>query len=70
MKSSFDDLPDSAIAPFPTVKAVTGKSRPTIWRWGQAGLFPLPVKIGPNSVGWNVGELRAWLRERSQQRTA
>lgn len=34
----------------------------SIWRWVKAGRFPSPVKIGPNTTAWRVGDLRAWLR--------
>jgi hypothetical protein len=27
-------------------------NRMTAWRWIEAGLFPPPVDLGPNSVAW------------------
>lgn len=55
--------------PFREVSQLTGgKSRSTIWRWVNSGLFPKPYQIGPNSVGWKESELSEWLE--SQQQTA
>lgn len=46
------------------VLRITGVSAATTWRWCKAGIFPSPVKLGPNSVGWREGDLRAWLESR------
>ena len=35
------------------------KSRVQIWRDVRAGLFPPPVEIGPNSIGWFEDEVDA-----------
>ena len=50
------------------VLRLTGKSYVTLWRWMQAGAFPAPIRLGPNSVGWIEGEVQAWLEERKQDR--
>ncbi|MCY4645352.1 MAG: AlpA family transcriptional regulator [Gammaproteobacteria bacterium] len=42
----------------------TGLSRSTIRRWVARGLFPRPVKLGENVVGWIEAEIDAWIRER------
>ena len=42
----------------------TGLSRSTIRRWVARGLFPQPVKLGENVVGWIEAEIDAWIRER------
>jgi predicted DNA-binding transcriptional regulator AlpA len=44
----------------PAVLAKTGLSYPTIYRKMQAGDFPQPVQLGPNSVGWIEEEIDAW----------
>jgi prophage regulatory protein len=40
----------------------SGLSFPTIWRKIQAGTFPKPVQLGPNSVGWVEEEFEAWAK--------
>lgn len=42
------------------LELMTGKSYPTLHRMMKAGAFPLPVKLGPNSVGWFLDEVQAW----------
>jgi prophage regulatory protein len=32
----------------------------TIWRWTAAGCFPAPVKIGPGSTRWRLGDIEEW----------
>jgi len=54
-------LPPIGFTPIHTVCAVTTKSKPTIYRWIKNGTFPAPVRLGPNSVGFRVEEIRAWL---------
>lgn len=55
----FDRLPDSAHIGIFTVCTLTGKSRATIYRWIQLGLFPPARKIGPGTTNhWTVGEIR------------
>jgi prophage regulatory protein len=49
---------------WPDVKPITGnKHRATVWRWVKAGLFPAPVKIGPNSVAWKEHEIEEWAED-------
>ena len=38
-----------------------GKSNTTLWRWWNKGLFPAPVKIGPNSIGFRESEIKEWV---------
>ena len=42
-----------------TILELTGKSRPTIYRWVKAGDFPGPYKIGGSSL-WKISEYMAW----------
>jgi len=49
---------------WPAVHQKTKKSRPQAWRDIRAGLFPSPVQIGPNSVGWYSDEIDAWVASR------
>ncbi len=43
----------------PAVKQLTGKSRSTLYRDIQRGLFTKPVKIGGDSSAWPVSETEA-----------
>ncbi|MDE2368513.1 MAG: AlpA family phage regulatory protein [Burkholderiales bacterium] len=54
----FDTLPDAAHVRLPIVCALYAISAPTAWRWVKAGRLPAPIKLGPNTTGWNVGALR------------
>ena len=38
--------------------------RSTIYRLMRAGLFPLPIRVGPRAVRWPEHELTAWLARR------
>ena len=55
---NFDSLPDSARADFGAVQRLTGKSRPTVYRWVKAGILPKPAKTPTGSVSWKVGDVR------------
>ncbi len=44
------------------VMKLTRRSRPTIYRWGKAGIFPKPYRIG-GSIAWKRSEYDAWARE-------
>ena len=48
----------------PEVINKTGRSSTTIWRDVRKGLFPAPIEIGPNAVGWWASEIEAWLASR------
>lgn len=56
--AQFDSLPDSAHVRLPIVAALNGISAPTVWRWVKTGRLPQPSKLGPNTTGWRVGDLR------------
>ncbi len=47
-------------------KAVGDKSRRTIYRWIEEGIFPKPVPIGPNSIAWPESVIRTWIEEKKQ----
>ena len=51
----------------PEILALTGLSRASIYNLVGAGTFPVPLKLGPQAVGWLQSEVRGWLatRERS-----
>ena len=59
--AQFDFLPDSAHVRLPVVVAWRGSSPASVWRHVKAGILPKPVKLGPNTTAWLVGDLRAAL---------
>ena len=54
----FDTLPESAHVRLPVVAALHSVGPATVWRWVKSGRLPPPVKLGPNTTAWRVGELR------------
>jgi prophage regulatory protein len=41
-----------------------GISGTTLFRWVRAGLFPKPLRLGPNTVGWLEADIDAWLESK------
>jgi prophage regulatory protein len=41
----------------PEMLEKVGQSYASVWRQMQAGTFPQPVQLGPNSVGWLESEI-------------
>lgn len=56
--AEFDRLPDAAYVRLPVVMALFACSDETVRRRVKAGAIPAPVKLGPRSTAWKVGELR------------
>ena len=52
------------LSPKDTRSAVGNPDRKTIWNWVQKNLFPEPVQIGPNRIGWYADEIEKWLENR------
>ncbi len=46
------------------VKEITGLSRTTIWRLERKGEFPSRVALSEKSVGWRLGDIEQWIRNR------
>ena len=46
------------------VLALIGCSKATLARWRQAGRFPQPVELGPNSLAWRREDVEAWIASR------
>lgn len=44
----------------PEVRCRYGISSATLYRWIRVGLFPRPVRLGPNTVGWRVSDLEVF----------
>jgi len=55
---NFDALPESARLDIGVIKALTCKSRATIYRWIAAGILPKPHKLGATHNYWTAGEIR------------
>ena len=47
----------------PEVEAVTHLSRASIYSKIKAGNFPLPVRLGSNSVAWHAEDIDRWIAE-------
>lgn len=73
---SFDDLADSAfIRASHLVRDPKNPQRTvplqisiaTLWRWCNDPVmgFPQPLKLSAGVTAWKVGEVRAWLKARS-----
>ena len=60
-QDDFDHLPDSAFVRLPTVATLWATSPSNVWRKVKAGQIPQPVKLGPQTTAWRVGDLRAAL---------
>ena len=48
----------------PQLTELLGVHRTTLWRWEQAGAFPLRRSFGPNTVGWYESEIMEWVKGR------
>ena len=51
----------------PVVQKKTGKSRTQRWRDIRKGVFPAPIELGPNSIGWFEDEIDQWLATRTRR---
>lgn len=58
----FDTLPDAAYVRLPVVAVIFATSPSNVWRWAQKGILPKPRRLAGRTTAWNVGELRAALR--------
>ena len=52
----------------PTVKAITGLSRSTIYLRMSEGSFPRQVNLGSRAVGWMASEIDHWIEEKLASR--
>lgn len=43
------------------VVGYVGLSRSTVYRLMKLDQFPAPIRLGPNSIGWDAADLDAWL---------
>ncbi|MGS0497016.1 helix-turn-helix transcriptional regulator [Pseudoalteromonas mariniglutinosa] len=47
---------------------ITGLSRSTVYRFMSAGVFPMKVELGGNSVAWIESEVEEWISEKIGKR--
>ena len=59
--SSFDTLPNEAVVDLKTVRALSSRSKTSIYRDIAAGRLSKPIRIGPQAVRWRVGNVREYL---------
>ena len=45
----------------PEVEAVTGLSRSAIYLKMRCGDFPVPIRLGPNSIAWRSSDIDEWI---------
>ena len=50
------------------VKAMSGLSRTTIYRFMSINEFPKQIKLGPKSSGWLIDEVDEWIKRQIQIR--
>ncbi len=49
-----------------TVMKRCGIKKTSIYTKMQKGVFPRPVKLGPNSIAWRSDEIEAWIESRER----
>ena len=47
-----------------TLTAIGSPNRKSVYNWVRKGVFPEPVQVGPNKIGWYEDEVAAWLDSR------
>jgi prophage regulatory protein len=46
------------------VLEITAQKQATWYRYMKLGLAPKSVKLGPNTVGWRLSDIKRWLETR------
>lgn len=57
-------MPIEQILRRPTVEAITGLSRSTLYEMMSEGRFPKPIRLGRRAVGWLQRDIAHWLETR------
>jgi prophage regulatory protein len=68
MQTTFEPSTGRQVLRAADVARVTGLHRVTIYRRMARGLFPKPIRLGPNSVGWLRDEIDDWFVARIAER--
>ena len=48
------------------VRAKTGLSRASVYKYMEQGLFPRQRHLGPGRVAWRASDVRAWIASRPE----
>ncbi len=43
-------------------------STSTIERWVNSNVLPLPIRLGPNRILWDIDEIIEWEKSRKEER--
>lgn len=62
--------PSPRLLRLPQVMAITGLSKPTIYRMVEAGEFPRQKKLSLRTVGWLEQEVLDWINGRPYSKAA
>lgn len=57
---------DEFLSQADALKWLGGIDRSTLWRWRRDGIGPVPVRLGPQKIGYQLGELRRFAAERRE----
>ena len=64
LESAPQVLPEIGFVRLPTVLAHVGLGKSTLWAMVRDKEFPSPIRLSERNVGWNVGDVRAWIADR------
>lgn len=53
-----------ALIKLPEVRAITAKSKSSIYDGVKEGTFPAPIKIGKRAVAWDSRAVDNWIQSR------
>jgi prophage regulatory protein len=56
-------LPHEGFVRLPAILAVFPVSRSSWWEGVRTGRYPAPVKLGPRTTAWRVGDIRRLLAQ-------
>lgn len=54
-------IPEIGYLRLPQVLRLIPIGKSTLWAWVAAGKFPKPVKLGPRTSVWRVGDVKAFI---------
>ena len=66
------DLPDDSLVRLSSILAPHGPvpvSRATWFVWRNAGIAPPAIRLGPNTVGYRVGDVKALVQQSAAKQT-
>ncbi len=67
MYDTFIRMPE--LASTPKQRGLLPVRANTIWRWVRVGLFPRPVKLGPQVSAWSLADIQQWARAKGVEIT-